>query len=303
MSPTPLSIWLDGELRPLAGAHVSMLDQGLHYGCGVFEGLRGYAIDGGCAVFRLDDHLARMARGAEALGFTLDADALRDGLARLMTANALGDAYLRPIAWLGDGQGVKLDISAMQVRHAIATLPLASHLSDAVRRRGLWLQTSRLRRNPHDAIPPLKLCGAYVNSVIAKTRAMRDGFDQALFLDGDRVVEGAAENVMIVRGGRFIAVDHPDALPGITLQTLIELTGAERRAVTRDELLDADEVLLCGTSAEVCPVTRLDDRAWPIGPLTLGLRDAYADLVRGRDPSREAWITRYATGASARKVA
>lgn len=296
-----LRIWIDGALRPLGEQHVSMLDQGLHYGVGVFEGIRAYATDDGCAVFRLEEHLDRMDRGAEAIGFSIDRGAFLEGLAALMRVNALGDAYLRPIAWLGDGQGIKLDIADMQVRQAIATLPLASHLSNAIRERGLWLQTSTLRRNHRDSIPPLKLCGAYVNSVIAKLRAVRAGFDQALFCDDEWVCEGAAENVFLVHGDRFVAVEHPDALPGITRDTLIALTGAESRPVTREELLAADEIFLCGTSAEVCPVTRLDDRRWEIGTRTLALRDTYADLVRGRDSSLERWLTRYDTAAAPRR--
>lgn len=292
-SAPPLTIWLDGELRAAGSTHVSVLDQGLHYGTGVFEGIRCYATADGPAVFRLDAHLARMGRGARMIGFEIDVDAITGAIGDLLEVNQLEDAYIRPIAWLGDGAGLSLDVANMSVRTAVATLPLKSHMSDAVKARGIRLQTSALRRNPSSSIPTLKLCGGYVNSVIAKLRATRAGFDEALFLDGGMVVEAAAENLFMVQAGRITAVEHADALRGITRDTLLALTGARARPVSLDELREADEVFLCGTSAEVVPVTRLDDRRWDIGPVTTDLRATYLDTVHGLNPAREHWLTRF----------
>lgn len=291
MSASPHLAWLEGRLLPACDAKLSFMDQGLHYGLGVFEGIRAYAVPGGRSIFRLDDHLDRMAAGGALLGMDIDRDALAGGIADVLRANELGDAYIRPIAWLGDGQGLKLDVNAMRTRHAVAALPLATHLTAAAQARGMWLQTSTYRRNHRDSIPPMKLCGAYVNSVLSKRAAMLAGFDGSLFCDGELVCEATAENLFIIKDGELIAADHPDALPGITRKTLITLTGATSRPVTRAELFDADEVFLCGTSAEVLPVTRIDDRIWPAGAITRELAATYADLVRGRDTTRLDWLT------------
>lgn len=288
MTDSPLS-WIDGKLIPEHLAHATPFDQGLHYGLGVFEGIRAYATPTGCTVFRLDAHLDRMARGAEQLGMRLDIAALAEGVEALCRANSLGDAYIRPIAWLGDGQGLSLDVRNLHTRMAIRTLPLASHLSKAARARGLWLQTSPWCRNRAESIPPLKLTGGYVNAVLAKRHAMLHGFDGALFLRDEAVVEASAENLGFVKDGAITLISHPDALPGITRQTLATLTAAITRPATLTELRDADEVFVCGTSAEVQPVTRIDNQRWDIGPVTRSLQSTYAEVVRGKAPHGSAW--------------
>ncbi|MCO4747671.1 MAG: aminotransferase class IV, partial [Proteobacteria bacterium] len=214
-------------------------------------------------------------------------------------ANGLRDAYLRPIAWLG-GNGLSLDVENMELRQAVAALPWTSHLGEGAKERGLKLMSSSYIRNPAGAMPSLKLCGGYVNSILAKLEATRAGFDEALFLDGDRICEASAENVFFVKDGRFVAVEHPDMLPGITRDALIAITGAESRAATRQELMDADEILLCGTSAEVTPVTRYDDRILPIGPYTRELAQTYQDIVHGRDASFARWLTLVGDASTAR---
>ena len=157
---------------------------------------------------------------------------------------------------------------------------------------------SSMRKNSHQAIPALKLCGGYVNAIIAKLEATRRGFDEALFLDEkDNCVEATAENLFMITDGRITSCEHPDALPGITRDTICTLTGAERRTVFREELLDADEIFLTGTSAEVAPVTQIDDRRDGIGPITRQLQATYQDIVHGRDMRFEHWLT-YAEPAS-----
>lgn len=282
-----LTLWYDGE-RVDQHARPDLLENALHYGSGVFEGIRAYATDTGPAIFRLDAHLERMARGAERLGFTLDEEALADAMADLLLCNGLQDAYLRPIAWLGGG-GLHLDADRLTVRHAAAALPWSSHLGDGD---GLRVMTSSFQKASRHAIPALKLCGGYVTAMMARLEARRAGFDEALHFDGDLVVEATTTNLLAVFGGRIVAVDHPDALPGITRDTVMELSGAESRSLTRAELYDADEVMLCGTSAEVAPVIALDERRWPIGPVARELSAAYSDVVHGRDRSRESWLTR-----------
>lgn len=293
-----MKLWLDGDLVD-RDDRADLLENGLHYGTGVFEGIRAYQTARGPAIFRLAAHMDRMEQGAAALGMEIDRPALEEAMARLLAVNDYGNAYLRPICFLGNGE-LHLDADRLAVRQAVAALPWTSHLGDDAEDAGVRMMVSSLKRNSHESIPPLKLCGGYVNSIIAKLEATRAGFDEALFCDGPWVCEASAENVFLVRGSEIIAVEHPDQLPGITRDTLIELTGARRARVTLPELLEADEVFLSGTSAEVAPVTQIDGRRWEIGPITREIQAAYQDLVHGRDPACDGWLTYTATARAAK---
>ena len=287
---TSLTAWIDGEYAQSDQPHVHLFDHALHYGTGVFEGIRVYETKEGPAAFRLDAHLERMERGTQTLGFDLDVDALATAASELCRINKLNAAYVRPLAWLGGG-GLTLDLGKMTLRQAVAVLPWTSHLGDSATTRGIRMMSSSYVRNPAGAMPPLKLCGGYVNSCLAKLEATRNGFDEALFLDGDWVCEATGENVFMVEGGRVVAVEHPDALPGITRATLLELTGGTSRRVTFEELMAADEIFVCGTSAEVTAVRQLNDRPMNIGPLTRDIAATYQDIVHGRDPQFRHWLT------------
>jgi len=295
----PLQIWLDGRLTAAQDSFISPLAHGLHYGTGVFEGIRAYATADGPAIFRLDDHLARLASGAEALGMAVDLDGLRRGCLEVLAASGRAEAYLRPLAFYETG-GLSLDVAALKVRQLVAALPWTNHLGEAHEQRGVALRTSPFRRNPAAALPPLKLCGGYVNSILAKLEATRAGFEEALFVDGDGfVVECTGENVFLVQGGRLTAVQHPDALPGITRATILELTGAAARPVHLDELREADEIFLTGTSAEVSAVGRLDGRHLVPGPITRELQDRYQRIVHGEAETNRGWLTRLDVKTSA----
>ena len=150
----------------------------------------------------------------------------------------------------------------------------------------------RWRRNPADSLPPLKLCGGYVNSILAKREAKARGFDEALFTDRENnVVECTGANVFMVKDGRITSVEHRDALPGITRDTLLQLSGAETRMVPLSELLDADEVFACGTAAEVAPVAQIEDRVYGDNPVTRELQSLYARVVRGQEGAWRHWLT------------
>jgi branched-chain amino acid aminotransferase len=286
-----MQLWLDGRLAAAQDTCISPLAHGLHYGTGVFEGIRAYATAEGPAIFRLDEHLARLGRGAAALGMAIDLEDLRRGCLEVLAASGLDAAYLRPLAFYETG-GLGLDVAGLKVRTLVAALPWKNHLGEAQAAKGVALRTSPFRRNPASALPPLKLCGAYVNSVLAKLEATRAGFEEALFVDADGfVVECTGENVFWVKDGVLRAVEHPDALPGITRQTLLELTGAEARPVHLDELREADEIFLTGTSAEVSAVGRLDGRTFAPGPLTRELQDRYRRIVHGEAESARNWLT------------
>jgi branched-chain amino acid aminotransferase len=286
-----MQLWLDGRLTAAQESFISPLAHGLHYGTGVFEGIRAYATTDGPAIFRLDDHLDRLERGAEALGMAVDRAGLRRGCLEVLAASGLAEAYLRPLAFYETG-GLSLDVAGLKVRQLVAALPWKNHLGEAHAQRGVTLRTSPMRRNPASALPPLKLCGGYVNSILAKLEAARAGFEEALFVDGDGfVVECTGENVFLVSAGRITAVQHPDALPGITRATILELTGAASRPVHLDELREADEIFLTGTSAEVSAVGRLDGRLLTPGPVTLELQARYQRIVHGETETARGWLT------------
>lgn len=276
-----LQVYNDGRWRGAEATTSSSLAHSLHYGTGVFEGIRSYQTPQGPRIFRLDAHLERLRKGAGLLGFEPDTDELARACREALERNRLGDAYLRPIVFAGSGP-LTLDLGAQTVSTVVAALPWSSHLGDRATREGIRLTVSPLRRNSAASIPPLKLTGAYVNSVLAKREAGRRGFDEALFVDGEGFVcEATGENVFAVFGDEVVAVDHPDALPGITREAILDLAArGTSRPVSLSELLTADEIFVTGTSAEVTPVTAIDDRAFPLGVVTRCLQASYGRLVR-----------------------
>jgi len=292
MTPSPSHIWVDGKLVQTENSGCSLLEHGLHYGTGVFEGIRCYETEKGPAIFRLDAHLKRLQEGAEVLGMTIDCEELASAACAVLAANEHKSAYIRPIVFYGSGS-LGLDVGEQLPKHsAVASLPWKSHLGEAAENKGVLVKTSSVRRVPAESVPPLKLCGSYVNSIIAKREATQAGFEEALFVDPDgRICEATGENVFLVKDGKVTAVQHPDALPGITRDTVITLSGADERAVYMEELLQADEVFLTGTSAEVAPVTQIDDTTFEIGPITRRLQQLYQDVVHGRVADRTDWLT------------
>jgi len=287
-APATQTLWYDGALVPIGTLQATVHTHAMHYGSGVFEGIRAYATRSGAAVFRLPEHLERMRKGAELLGMRFDPAEATEAVLATLRANRQRDAYIRPLAWYGDG-GFGLDVAGHPQHLMVATSATNVHLSGNRTR----VSVSSWRRNPAGSLPPLKLCGAYVNSILAKLEVKSRGFDEALFVDdaGD-VVECTGANVFMVREGRVTAVAHRDALPGITRDTLIQLTGAQSRSVALAELLDADEVFVCGTAAEVAPIGEIDGRRFdPEAPVARELAALYARTVRGEAPASADWLT------------
>jgi branched-chain amino acid aminotransferase len=281
--------WCDGEIAGAETFSAPLTSHALHYGTGVFEGIRSYATDdGGAAVFRLPEHLERMRKGAKALGMRFDVAQATEAVLATLRANAHRDAYIRPLLWFNAG-GLGLDVDKLSERLMVATLPWTSHLGT----HRVRLTVSPFRRNPAKALPPLKLCGNYVNSILAKREATLRGFGEALFVDdAGFVVECTGENVFMVKNGRVTAVEHGDALPGITRDTVIQLTGADSRPVRIEELQAADEVFLTGTSAEIARVEAIDERVFGASSFGDALTARYADVVRGRAEAHRGWLTR-----------
>ena len=280
--------WFDGELIDSDALQAGLTTHAMHYGSGVFEGIRAYATaDGGAAVFRLPEHLERMRKGAALLGLAFDPAQATQAVLATLRANGHRDAYIRPLAWFGEGS-FGLDVEGHAPHMMVATTATQVHLNGTRARLGV----SSWRRNPADSLPPLKVCGAYVNSILAKREAKARGFDEAMFTDrSGNVVECTGANLFMVRDGSVVAIEHPDALPGITRDSLIALTGAASRMATLDELLDADEVFACGTAAEVAPISQIEDREYGTNPVTRAIAEHYKRVVRGEDTSYRHWLT------------
>ena len=284
-----LKIWIDGQLKSTEDATVSVLSHALHYGTGVFEGIRSYPTAQGAAVFRLREHMLRMQRGAEALGMSFPVEQCEQAVLQTLRINQQAEAYIRPLAWYADG-GLGLDLGKQTAHLMVATIAWASHLGGHKVR----VTVSPMRRNTARAMPALKLTGGYTNATMAKLEAARRGFDEALFVDdAGMVVECTGENVFLVKDGKVVASEHPDALGGITRQTAIELTGAEVRPISLVELKAADEVFLTGTSAEICAVEAIDERIYGDNPVTRELSTLYQRIVHGEEPQYRDWLTEY----------
>lgn len=293
-------IWLDGEWLAWRDARIHVMTHTLHYGLGCFEGIRAYRTAGGTEIFRLDDHLDRLAESATILGLDMpfDAAALRAACIDAVRRNGLEEAYLRPLVFLG-AEKAGVDPLGARVRVMIAAWPWGSYLGDQALQRGIRVKVSSFARHHVNVqMCRAKAVSTYTNAILACREARSDGYDEALLLDTQGfVAEGPGENVFLVRRGRLIAPASSSALDGITRRSVIELAReagieVQARPVTRDELYVADEVFFTGTAAEVTPVVEVDRRrigGGEPGPLTRRLQAAYFDCVRGSH--RPQWRT------------
>ncbi|HEX5631444.1 MAG TPA: branched-chain amino acid transaminase [Acidimicrobiia bacterium] len=301
LSPTRY-IWMDGELVPWEQATVHVLSHGLHYGSGVFEGIRAYATTGGTAVFRLADHMSRLEASARAYRIPLEWTGAQFAAAskELIRANELRACYLRPIVFYGTGS-IGLNPRGASVRAAIVAFEWAAYLGAEGLEKGVRVRVSSWRRFDHTSfIPDAKGAGQYMNSVLAKQEALSGGYDEALMLNGAGfVAEGTGENVFLVRHG---AVRTPSPatgiLPGITRDSVMQLlasrgTTVEECQLMRSDLYQADELFFTGTAAEVTPIREVDDR--PIGDGTPGAvtrqaQEMYMAAVRGELVAYRHWL-------------
>ena len=292
-------IWMNGELVDWADATIHVGTHGLHYGTGVFEGIRCYETEKGPAVFRLDDHLRRLENSARLLSmplpFTLDD--FRAACLELIQANGLPECYLRPICFFGYGE---LGVAAKDnpVDCVIMSWPWGTYLGDEGLRAGIRAKVSSWQRIGPNVIPHVaKATGVYLNSMLAVTEANRAGYDEAILLTAEGLIaDGSGENIFVVQDGKiFTPPISMSILPGITRETIVDIAGdlgyvVEERIMIRTDLLLADEVVMCGTAAEVTPVRSIDDMEIGVGPVTLELQKAYLDAVRGRSERYEHWL-------------
>ena len=301
-------IWMNGELVDWADARIRVGSHGLHYGTGVFEGIRCYETARGPAVFRLTDHLQRLHDSARLLYMELPytVEELRAASLELIGVNGLPECYLRPIAFYGYGE-LGVSTAGNPVDVVIMSWPWGAYLGDEGLRSGIRVKISSWKRIGANTIPhAAKATGIYLNSMLAVSEANRAGYDEAILLtDEGFVADGSGENVFVVSGGKVVTPPlSTSILPGITRNTVIEIaqdlghTVEEKNLIRSDHYL-ADEVFMTGTAAEVTPIRAIDDQeiAAP-GPVTKEIQSAYLDTVRGRSERWAHWLE-YAARARA----
>lgn len=295
-------IWLDGKLVPWRDAKIHVLTHTLHYGLGVFEGVRAYKTDRGTAIFRLQDHTDRLFRSAHILGMKMpfDKQTLNDATVTVVRENKLESGYIRPMCFYGsEGMGLRAD--SLKAHVMIAAWPWGSYMGVENMERGIRVKTSSFtRHHVNITLCKAKANGNYINSMVALQEALACGCEEALLLDAEGfVAEGSGENIFIIRNGVLYTPDLTSALEGITRDTIVRfaaelgITVKEKR-ITRDEVYVADEAFFTGTAAEVTPIRELDRRAignGGRGPLTERLQTMYFDQVHGRRDQYREWLT------------
>jgi branched-chain amino acid aminotransferase len=298
-------IWKDGKLVPWREATTHVLTHTLHYGMGVFEGVRAYPQpDGSIAIFRLQDHTTRLFNSAKIflMNIPWTAEQLNEAQREVVRANKMNEAcYLRPIAFYGSE---KMGVAARgnTVHVAIAAWPWGAYLGVEGMEKGIRVKTSSfMRHHVNVTMCRAKACGNYVNSILANQEATMNGYDEALLLDvNGYVAEGAGENLFIVKDGVLYEPSVTSGLMGITRVTLIALAADlgipfRDKLMTRDDVYLADEAFFTGTAAEVTPVRELDDRQigeGRRGPVTARLQAAFFDIVNGKNPKYAHWLTK-----------
>src|SRR5713226_7886182 len=301
-------IWFNGELVDWADARIHVGSHGLHYGTGVFEGIRCYETPRGPAVFRLVDHLKRFENSARLLYMPLPytVDELRAAVHETIAVNGLDECYVRPIAFYGYGElGVHTGTNPVEV--AIMCWPWGAYLGEEGQRQGITAMISSWKRVGPNTIPHVaKATGVYLNSMLATHEARRGGYDEAIMLTDDGyVADGPGENVFVVKDEVIVTPPlSTSILPGITREAVLQLARdlgyrVEERSVIRPELHLADEVFFTGTAAEVTPVRAIDDVEIGVGEVTLELQKAYVDTVNGRSDRWSHWLDHVAARAGA----
>ena len=295
-------IWFDGELVPWREAKVHVLTHTLHYGLGVFEGVRAYATDKGPVIFRMHDHTDRLFRSAHILNFEMpwSKQVINDAQVQVVRENKLKEAYLRPMCFYGaEGMGLRAD--NLKPHCIIAAWEWPNYMTPEARDEGIKVRTSSYtRHHVNITMCKAKANGNYINSMLALREALDSGCEEALLLDNEGyVAEGSGENIFLVQKGKLVTPELTSCLEGITRDTVfalaaeLNLTVLERR-ITRDEVYVADEAFFTGTAAEVLPIRELDGRvigSGKRGPVTEKLQSMYFDQVLGKRKEHPEWST------------
>jgi branched-chain amino acid aminotransferase len=295
-------IWYDGKLVNWRDATTHVLTHTLHYGMGVFEGVRAYKTDKGTAIFRLQDHTDRLFNSAHILQMKMpfDKKTIMEAQKAAVRENKLESAYIRPMAFYG-AEAMGIAAKTLSTHVICAAWSWGAYMGDEALTKGIRVKTSSFaRHHVNITMCKAKANGNYMNSILAHQEAAQDGYDEALLLDVDGfVAEGSGENIFIVRKGKLYTPDLTSALEGITRDTIVQLAkeiGLEviEKRITRDEVYTADEAFFTGTAAEVTPIRELDNRAigsGTRGPITEKLQAMYFDVVKGKSAKHANWLT------------
>jgi branched-chain amino acid aminotransferase len=296
-------VWMDGELVGWDDANVHVLTHALHYGTGVFEGIRAYAADGGTAIFRLGDHIRRLFRSAHLYQITIPytQDELIAACKQIVTANELDATYIRPLVFRGYGE-MGLNPLPLPVQTAIIVWVWGTFLGEESLETGVRAKISSWKRNDHNTLPPgAKATGQYINSGLAKTEALIAGYQEAIMLNmAGYITDGSGENVFLIKDGELytppISAGCLDGITRTSVMTIARDLGYQvhERNLTRFDLYTADEAFFTGTAAEVTPIREVDDRALGSngrGPITKELQGVFFDAVHGRSERYRAWLT------------
>ncbi len=295
-------IWLDGEFVPWREAKTHVLTHTLHYGMGVFEGVRAYKTDTGTAIFRLNDHTNRLFGSAHILNMPMpyDKETINKACLDSVKNNNLESAYIRPMCFYGsEGMGLRAD--NLKVHVMVAAWAWGSYLGNEGLEKGIRIKTSSFtRHHVNITMCKAKANGNYMNSMLALQEALADGYDEALLLDNEGyVAEGSGENIFIVRNGIMYTPDLTSALEGITRETIMQFAQendivVKEKRITRDEVYVAEEAFFTGTAAEVTPIRELDNRQigdGKRGPITEKLQKRYFDCVEGKLSEYQDWLS------------
>lgn len=295
-------IWFDGELIDWADAQIHVLSHVVHYGSGVFEGMRCYSTRDGPAVFRHRKHYERLKNSAKVLGMDIEysVDDLVGATRELIKKNDIDSCYIRPVSFYGYNS-LGVDPSGCPVKTAIALWPWGAYLGEDAIENGVKVQISSWRKHHSSQIPTgAKINGAYVNSLLATNEAEEHGYDEAILLDKDgNVAEGCGENLFIVKDGEIYTPDPSSSiLEGITRSSVIEIAedlgyNIKEKNISRGEIYTADELFFTGTAAEVAPIRKVDERIignGERGPITKEIQDVFFDVVEGKRQEYKDWL-------------
>jgi len=298
-------IWFDGKMVPWDEAQIHVLTHALHYGTGVFEGIRAYkCADGSSAVFRLQEHSVRLINSAKIMRFNMphSAAVIEAAIMDTLKINSLAEGYVRPLSFVGYGE-VGVYPGENPIQTIIAVWPWGAYLGAEGLERGIRVKTSSFARHSvNSMMTKSKTAGNYVNSVLAKMEVKSDGYDEALMLDVHGFVsEATGENIFIIKNKIIKTTPPTSILDGITRNTIMVLAkdlGYElvEQQFTRDELYTADEAFFTGTAAELTPIREVDLRQigeGKAGPITKNLQTEYFKIVKGQNSKYESWLTRY----------
>ena len=294
-------IWFDGKMVDWREAQTHVLTYTLHYGLGVFEGVRAYLTPKGTSIFRLDEHTERLFKSAKTIGMKIpfSSEELKGAQKEVVSLNELKESYIRPMCFYGsEGLGIRFD--NLSVHTIVAAWEWPSYMDPEAQEKGISVKVSSFRRQARNEVANAKINGNYVQSTVALNEALEQGFEETLLLDSDGfVAEGSGENFFMVKNNKLITPDLDSCLDGITRRTIISLAKGleidfEERKIQLEEVLESDEAFFTGTAVEVIPINAIDKESIADGlrgPITEKLQKAYLDQVRGKGSGNEDWQT------------